>query len=91
MSYQDDVADCRELLDSWLRDAADDLAGARRALQQLTAVDGPQDLVTGAGIAAALESVAAARWALAQDPVALCRHRLSPSRAPVVAAVGAMR
>ena len=77
MSYQDDVAERRGLLDAWLRDTAADLAGAHQALHQLTLLDGPQPPEVSAGIAAALNALTTARRALDRDALAAVRLRIS--------------
>lgn len=80
MTYQDDVAERRTMLDEWLQDTTADLTAARRALNQLTVIDGPQHLDVTAGITAALEAVAAARRALDHDPQAANTARICPAK-----------
>lgn len=70
MTYQVDLAERRDLLDTWLRDVGTDLDGARQALRHLTLLDGPQSLAVGAGIAAAVDGITRACSALDRDPVA---------------------
>lgn len=87
MTYQNDVAERRTMLDTWLHDTSADLTAARHALDQLTVLDGPQHLDVTIGITRALEAVTAARQALDRDPQAANTIRIQTRPSPVLAGV----